>query len=287
MERSPAGRPGPLLPDLLLAAYLAATGGAALASGTGTGAGLSGLHLAGVGLILWGSRRPLPRGRVLLFFRIFYPVALTPLLYAELATLNRLLFPDYFDAAVQRWEAAVFGLQPSLSAARELPALWLSEALHLGYFSYYLVVPGAAVAAFWRSGARGLTRLTGAVALAFFVCYLCFAVFPVAGPRYEFAPVSGEPARGAVFGLVHGVLEAASSKGTAFPSSHIAASVAALLATWREARGWFWITLLPVLLLVAGTVYGRFHYALDALAGIAVGAAAWAAIPWLRERSGL
>ena len=277
---------GALASDQLLAAYLGATGLLAAGTLTATGWALAALHGAAVAAVLWLARRPLPEGALLRFLRISLPVAVTPLLYTELETLNQLVAPGYLDATVQAWEAAVFGFQPSVAWARSWPWLPVSEAFHLGYVAYYLVVPAAAVAAFRSAGDRGLERAIVTVGLAFFVCYVCFAVFPVAGPRYEFPRIVGRPADGAVFAVVHGVLEAGSSKGTAFPSSHVAAAAAALLACRRDAlRAFRWL-LIPVVLLTLGTVYGRFHYAVDALAGLAVGAAAWAVTPWLMSRLG-
>lgn len=272
--------------DRLLLGYLAATGLLAAATLSGTGAGLAAGHAAAAAAVWWLSRRPLPGRAPLRFLRLFLPVLATPLLYAELETLNQLVAPGYLDGLVQRWEAWLFGGQPSLAAARRWPSLWVSELLHLGYLSYYLVVPVAALAVWARAGDRGLERAAVTVGLGFFLCYLVFAVFPVAGPRYEFAGIEGTPSRGAVFGLVHAVLEAGSSKGTAFPSSHVAAAASALLATWRDARRWFWVLLAPVVLLTVGTVYGRFHYAVDALAGLVVAALAVAATPAFVRRFG-
>lgn len=282
-----AHRPG----HRLLAAYLAATGLLALSTLSRTGVLLAGIHAAGAMGAWAGSRRPdtaatTPAGRAATFLRVFLPVVITPVLYTELETINQLVSPGYLDAPVQAWEAALFGGQPSIGAARRFTQIWLSETLHLGYFSYYFVVPGAAIAVYRRGGPEALGRLTVTVALGFFLCYLSFAVFPVAGPRYEFTRIGGPPSEGWTFGLVHRVLEAGSSKGTAFPSSHVAAATAALLACRRDARRWFWIFLLPVAALTMGTVYGRFHYGVDAVAGVVVAVAAYAATPWLVARLG-
>lgn len=294
---SPADPPSPsrrwahFAGDQVLAAYLGATGILAISTLTATGVQLAAVHLvAAAGLWVW-SRRPQPDrpargalGHAGVFVRIFLPVVVTPLLYTELQTLNQLVSPGYLDGPVQAWEAALFGGQPSITMARRLPRVWLSELLHLGYFSYYFVIPTAAVVIYRRAGPAGLGRAAVTVGLGFFLCYLCFAVFPVAGPRYEFARITGPPADGTVFALVHRVLEAGSSKGTAFPSSHVAAAGAALLACRRDAPRWFWILILPVVALSVGTVYGRFHYAVDALAGVAVAVAAHLATPWLVSR---
>lgn len=256
--------------DLLAAAYLAASGGIAALSMTATGWKIAGLHVVALGLVHLLGRIPVPAHRFGAFLRIAWPVAVTPLLYLELATLNQLLFPGYFDAAVQAWEQALFGVQLSIVMSDWYDALWFSETLHLGYISYYLVVPIALIGGLYLGGEDGLERVAFTTALAFFICYLCFAVFPVAGPRYEFARIVGPQTDGRVFGLVHSILESGSAKGTAFPSSHVAATVSAWLAAGQVNRRLGWILAPLAVSLTIGTVYGRFHYGIDAAAGLIV-----------------
>jgi membrane-associated phospholipid phosphatase len=74
--------------------------------------------------------------------------------------------------------------------------------------------------------------------------------------------------------LVLRILQGASSRGAAFPSSHVSVAVAqAWLAMRYQRRVGRWTCALAVGL-ACGAVYGGFHYALDALVGAAVGAAA-------------
>ena len=73
---------------------------------------------------------------------------------------------------------------------------------------------GAAATAFLLKGPRALERASFTIALAFFICYLCFSVFPVAGPRYDFPQIGGEAADGWMFGLVHTILESGSNATT-------------------------------------------------------------------------
>jgi membrane-associated phospholipid phosphatase len=270
---TPHARPG----DVLASSYLAATGVLAAASGTRTGFLLAALHLAAMTVVHFVARTPVPKNSFGAFLRLAWPVAVTPLFYTELATLNQLLFPGYFDAAVQGWEQAMFGAQLSVVASGWIDARWFSELLHFGYVSYYLVVPAALLGA-WRLGGRaGLERTIFATALGFYLCYLCFAVFPVAGPRYEFARISGPQTDGFFFQLVHGILERGSAKGTAFPSSHVAATVSAWLGASRVDRRLLWILAPFAVSLTLGTVYGRFHYGVDACAGLAF---AFVAVLW-------
>jgi len=277
---------GLLTVDVLTAAYLAATAVIALASRTETGVWLALLHLLGIGGVLILGRLPRPAGTVSSFLRIAYPVAITPLFYMELATLNQLLFPGYFDPAVQGWEEALFRVQLSVAASDWIPNRWFSEALHLGYVSYYLVVPAALIGAWRAAGKEGLERVAFTTALGFFLCYLCFAVFPVAGPRYDFAKITGPPSEGVIFGIVHSILESGSSKGTAFPSSHVAATCSAWFSAGAVNRRTFWILAPFAVSLTLGTVYGRFHYGIDMAAGLVWALTAFLAAPPLIRRLG-
>jgi membrane-associated phospholipid phosphatase len=78
--------------------------------------------------------------------------------------------------------------------------------------------------------------------------------------------------------LVYGVLSLGSAIGTAFPSSHVAATVAVVATTWSASRRLFAVTLVPAVLLVVATVYCQMHYGVDALAGLAVAGAATATV---------
>ena len=271
------GPRGLLAIDRLAIVYFAATGLVGVAFGGLPGVVLAAAHAAIVfGIIRLASWHPAAGWRR--FLRVSYAVALTPPLYAELAMLNRFFSERFFDATVQRWDAAIFGMQPSMEMSALLPWLPLSEVLHLGYFFYYAIVPVALYGVYRTRGIDALHRTAVAVAAAFFGCYLIFAFFPVAGPRYEFVPIGGVIGDGTLYGIVHGILETGSSKGTAFPSSHIAASLAGVIAAGREDARWFWLLLVPEIALTLGTVYGRFHYGVDALAGIAVALAVGLAV---------
>jgi len=266
--------------DRLVFAYLAITGLFALIFGGRLGLGIAIVHaLACVAVLALGRWQP--RKGFVGFLRASYGVALCPAFYAELAILNRFFTERFFDGLMQDWDAIVFGGQPSMDLSVWLPWLPFSEVLHLGYFAYYAIVPAALIGAYATRGFDALARVAFGVTAAFFVSYMIFAVFPVAGPRYEFVRIGGEISDGALYGLVHSILEGGSSKGTAFPSSHIAASLVAVLGAGREDARWFWLLIIPELALALGTVYGRFHYGVDALAGVAVALAVWLATPAL------
>jgi len=201
-----------------------------------------------------------------------YPLLLTAALYTEIGLIN-VAAGVSGDARVQAWEEALFGGQPSTEWIRAWPWPWLSWILHLGYLSYYFIL-AAAPLGLWLSGRRdGARRAVLLMMVTFYACYTAFLCFPVAGPRYAFPPAENAATATLPARLAGRLLDRAAAWGTAFPSSHVAV---ALVASACAARSWraLGAVLVPAaLLLTLGTVYGQFHYAVDALAGVAMAGA--------------
>jgi len=209
-----------------------------------------------------------PFGRAV---REVYPILLLLALYGSLDLLNGGGRIRVNDARVQAWEAALFGWQPSRDWWRSAPSRLWSTVLHGAYFSYYVVIVAPTVALLARADRAPLRRFVLAVTTTFIVCYLSFIFFPVAGPYYAFPRPTGAFVDNPAARLVYAVLAGGSSYGAAFPSSHVAASVAATMVTWSASRRLGIALALATGLLTVGVVYCQMHYAVDALAGLLVG----------------
>lgn len=208
------------------------------------------------------------------------PLLLVPLLYKELALLNTAVHGGtYFDPIVIAWEQLIFGGQPSRDWAAAAPLPWLSEPLHAAYLSYYLIIFLPPLVLFMRGRRADFRAGVFALMLAFFTHYIFFIYFPVQGPRYLFPPPGGELANGFFYQLAHRVLEVGSAQGAAFPSSHVGISVAQTLVVARYLPRLTPVFALLTLGLAVGAVYGGFHYATDAIAGLVLGILAFVAAP--------
>jgi membrane-associated phospholipid phosphatase len=157
----------------------------------------------------------------------------------------------------------------------------VSEVLHGAYLSYYFIILVPPMVLYLAGRRAGFRRVVFTVLAALLVHQAAFIVFPVLGPRYLFPAPTGPLEAGVLYQLTHRVLEAGSSPGTAFPSSHVGISVAMTLALSKESpRAAAWVGALTALLAVS-TVYGGFHYAIDALAGVVLGTVAALSAPAL------
>jgi membrane-associated phospholipid phosphatase len=211
------------------------------------------------------------------------PLLAVPLLYAELPTVIAAVGGTYHDAVVQTWEIVLFGTQPSRTLAAALPSPPFSELLHASYLSYYPLIYLPPLALYLAGKQQRFEEAVLAVTLTFVACFAVFIWFPVQGPRYEWPP-SALVFPGFFRILALRLLAAASSRGAAFPSCHVAVSVAQSCSVirWRRGAGAGLFVLTG--LLAMGAVYGGFHYAVDVIAGAVVGVTSWALARALARR---
>lgn len=229
-------------------------------------------------VLLWLFTKLEPANNVGAFFHDFYPIMLLLAFYGAIGIITmRLDAADIYarDAVVQRWEQAIFGSQVSYEWIRRAPSLFWSGLLHLAYLSYFPILVLGPLVLWLRGNRDGARRTVLHTMIAFVPCYLAFVLFPVAGPNWIFPEPTGAVRDVWSARIVYDALEA-SSFGTAFPSSHVAATGAVVLATLHEWRAWGLTLMVPAVLLVIGTVYCQMHYGVDVLAGFVVlGGVAW------------
>jgi membrane-associated phospholipid phosphatase len=216
-------------------------------------------------------------------FRELYPLFLLPALYSELDILNAGNVPVY-DRVVQHWELLVFGMQVSREWWQHAPSRFWSALLHTAYLSYYFIISAPALYYAWKGDLFAVRRFVLVVITTFLLCYLVFIFFPVAGPYYVFPRPASWFTDNAPAQLVYHALATGSSYGAAFPSSHVAAAVAATVSAAQVSRRLGLVLAIPTLLLTVGVVYCQMHYGVDALAGLALGILVTAALGLGRER---
>jgi membrane-associated phospholipid phosphatase len=214
----------------------------------------------------------IPPNRVLRAIADWYPILIIPALYNELQILNVAVHNgSYFDPIIIHIEATIFGGQPSHFLAQRASILALSEVLHACYMSYYLVIYGPPFVMYMKNKRSDFELMVFTLVLSFFMHYVFFIYFPVQGPRYLFAAPGGVLARGPIYQFTHRALEIGSSRGAAFPSSHVGVAVAQCVLVKRMLPKYAPVVWLLSLGLAVGAVYGGFHYATDAFAGLILG----------------
>jgi len=255
----------------LTASYLALTGALITILGHSVPgrATLVVLHLT-LAAALLSLNRARPSKGILRVFRDWHPLMLFPFLYKEVELLAGSIGDWGLTAAIPAWESALFGGQPSLYLSERLAFVPLSEYLHFCYLSYVIVVPS--VAAYWYvSGRRAaFGELLLLLSIVMLGSYLFFILLPVDSPYY-LSPRLGPPlADHFFFDIAHQVSARGGARGGAFPSAHVSGAVVVSLVAWRHQPRLAYLLVPFTGSVMLATVYGRFHYALDALAGAAL-----------------
>ncbi len=202
------------------------------------------------------------------FVHLFYPILLLTYFYGETAQLNHFIFSSNLDSIVYGWEEALFGFQPSIDFSARVPQHWFSELLHLGYFSYYLLTIGVSLTFYILRPALA-EKVIFLIITSFFIYYLIFILFPVAGPQYYLPVPLNEVADSGIFSRAVKLVQYYGEHPTgAFPSSHVGMVVIFLYLSFRNIRWLFWLILPLLVLILMATVYLKAHYAIDVFAGL-------------------
>jgi membrane-associated phospholipid phosphatase len=246
-------------------------------------------HLLGItllhGLIQTAARSP--QNAALSFLRHFYPILLYAGFYREVGELNQMFVSGVLDHHVIRFDQWLFGFQPSLDLMNWFPSIWVSEIFYISYFSYYVMIAGIGLALFLQDR-RQFFHFVSVVSLVFYCCYLAYIFYPVIGPRVFYSetlyytlpadlqalyPTVTFPASvqtGLFYRIMDVVYAIFEPSGAAFPSSHVAVAIVTATFSTRylpriSKLHWFVVVMLSI-----STVYCRYHYVADVLAGALV-----------------
>jgi membrane-associated phospholipid phosphatase len=174
---------------------------------------------------------------------------------------------EAFERTLLAFDDRIFG-RTGRRVTERLPPM-LDTALELTYLFCYPLVPVGLVVLYLGGLAGAADRFWTAVMLAGFACYGVLPWVVTRPPRL----IEPQPPRkpSAIRRLNLDVLQRASTGLNTFPSGHAATSLAATLVvvTYLPFAG----ILLGVIALgiSIGSVTGRYHYAADSIAGVAVG----------------
>jgi len=225
-----------------------------------------------VAVVGWTLREPtMLRWRLRL---AFYPVAMN-LLFQHMRTAIPQVHPERLDPALLAIDRWLLGETPAL-ALEPWVRPWLTDLMSFCYFLflpylgfsliYYFVAPLALAQRFWA----GLFTLYG-------IGFLGYSLVPAAGPWVHMAGEFAVPLTGGWMTELNARVIGAGSNGVdVFPSLHCAVSTYLLVFDWRHRRWRFAAYVLPCIGLWVSTVYLRYHYFIDLVAGFALAAAALA-----------
>jgi len=210
-----------------------------------------------------------------------------PLLIFCFKTVYHLIMPIYrgkvFDGLLIRIDRTLLSVDPTVWLAR-FSNPYLTETLQVAYSFFYIFFLIIGFEIYRRRDMEQFSRLRFAIAYGFILSYIGYLLVPAVGPRFElhdYARIeselpgvvltpylrwfvdSGDSIPSGASNAVAGSL----AQRDAFPSGHTMMTLVLIVLgfQWRT-RSRFFLLIAGSLLIVA-TVYLRYHYVIDVLAG--------------------
>ncbi|HEY4950256.1 MAG TPA: phosphatase PAP2 family protein, partial [Candidatus Acidoferrales bacterium] len=239
---------------------------------------------AGILALAWIAARS--ENRAWQFARHWYALAIYIFFFEELQGLVHAIFPGWFDGWLISFDYNFAGVHPAAWLGLFAnPAL--NDFMQFSYMTYFLFLVILPAILYAQGKRAAFWTVMVSTAIAHYSVYVIAVLLPVESPYFALASLNLPPLAGGPFTTVIEFIEGFGRvHGAAFPSAHVAGSMVALLAARRYKPWLFWICLPFFLSMCVATVYGRYHYVADVLAGIVVGAIGWAAGQWMTEHQG-
>ena len=220
------------------------------------------------------------------FWRYWYPHLFFLFCFEELAQLMNLIQPHWQDAKLIAFDHWLTGVHPSVWL-EQFATSGRNEFMQLAYLTYfvYLLVLGGIL--YYRREWHAYWSVMTYSMVGYSIGYLIAMSFPIQSPWFSMAGWWQAPLNGGPFTATINFIEHYGRvRGAAFPSEHVAGSVAALWGAWKFRRWFFWVMAPLVFLMCVSTIWGRYHYIADIFGGMLTGTLGYVIGSWVMKRKG-
>ena len=220
--------------------------------------------------------------------RDWFPFLIILMMYYSLwGAATHLLVTHDRDTALFAWDHRLFGFEPSLALQRIIsPPLtaWMEFAYSFHLYNIPIV---ACFIYMCRPRQRFREMMFGLVLVTLFGL-IGYILVPAVGPLYalrnQYTVPLTQPL--AIFSRQIDFMDYARITRDVFPSLHVGISFVVWLYAWRNSKALFWILSPFMLSLWFSTVYLRYHYFIDCVAGFIIAPLAYCLANWLFARFG-
>lgn len=219
--------------------------------------------------------------------RDWFPFLVILLMYYSLwGDATHLLVPRDRDAELIALDQKLFGFQASVAMQRYISQP-LTAWMDFAYTFHVLNVPIVGCFVYLRRPRHRFREMMAGVLVVTFIGLIGYLLVPAVGPMYTL--------RGQYTVALHAPLELfnrqiefmdyARIQRDVFPSLHVGISFVVWLYAYRNSRRLFWILSPFILSLFVSTIYLRYHYLIDVVAGLVLAPLAFLLANWLFKRA--
>jgi membrane-associated phospholipid phosphatase len=235
--------------------------------------------IALVGVLAWGAETK--KTRLLIGLHRWYCYFIIIFIFKEIYLMVRPIHPTDYDQlfiSIDRW---MFGVNPTEWMARFANPV-LTEILQIAYFSYYILFIVLGVEIYRRYAIEDFDKAAFLIVYGFYLSYLGYFALPGVGPRFtlhDFSRLGVELPGIFLTDYLRAFINAGESipllhpnptefvQRDVFPSGHTQLTLIVMTLGLRYKLKARWFLLLFGSLLIVATVYLRYHYVVDLIAG--------------------
>ncbi len=232
-------------------------------------------------IYLMGRAAAIHKNRLSRFVHDWYPVPAIFLVFKEMHVVIQSMSPGDWDQALINIDRAIFGYDPTIWLGKHSSPV-LTELLQLSYVSYYFIMLAVGIELFVKEDRARFSYVLFVITYGFFLSYLGYYLFPAVGPRFTLHDFARLDVDLPGIWLTHGIRDlinsgesiprdtadaVAHAQRDAFPSGHTQMTLLSLFLAFRYHLKSRWILTILGILLIVSTVYLRYHYVIDVLAG--------------------
>ncbi len=202
--------------------------------------------------------------------RELYTILIGGFIYFEHHYLVPIVNPHDIDELLINIDRYLFmGNDPTvLLESFTLPVF--TELLGIAYVSYYLLPTSLMVLLYFKGKRLEFRAASAIILLSLYICYLGYYAFPAIGPRFTLNHLQSVHLSGLLtYEFIRDtILHLEGVTRDCCPSGHTFVSITASLLAYRYFKPFFKIAFVWASLIVVSTVYLRYHYVIDVIAGI-------------------
>ncbi|MCZ6689266.1 MAG: phosphatase PAP2 family protein [Planctomycetota bacterium] len=199
------------------------------------------------------------------YFAVFLPTS-----YLQLKTIIPAVHPRRLDATLRAIDGMIFGVDPTI-AIQHLTHPLATEILQIAYMTYYLLPLVLPILLLRKRRILETEEFAFALLFCYYITFLGYIAVPAIGPVVMIdheVELTGLFLGGHLYDLI---LRVDAHRFDCFPSGHTAVAILVVAYAWklglRRVAGFLTV---DATLIIAATVYMRYHYVIDLPAGAAV-----------------
>jgi membrane-associated phospholipid phosphatase len=236
-------------------------------------------------LLLTALDGRMPGRRLFRFLHAFIPIVSIIVIFNSLGDIIPFIRQRYYDDVLIRIDYLLFAAHPTVWMERFQNAQ-LTAVLQVAYISYYFMPIALGATLFLRDKRGEFETAVFTIILCFYLSYIGYMLYPAVGPRFTLAHLQTTDLQAGPMTLwiQRSLNSLEHNKTDAFPSGHTAVALVSLFLAWKyRQRALFRVLVPAVSALIVSTVYLRYHYVIDVIAGMLLALMTIFISPWMHR----